>query len=95
MTEFVALRLFAFIAVGALLGFAFLAALRLNVRLYLDSGAAWITILAHALRVLAIVIALTLCAHHGALALIFCVVGFHLMRTVAIDWLTLAPASKP
>lgn len=95
MMESIVVRLFAFVGLGAMLGFAYLAALRLNVRQYLDSGAAWITILTHALRVLAIVAALTFCAKRGALALIFCLVGFHLMRSVAINRLTLAPASKP
>ena len=94
MMESIALRLFAFITLGAMLGSAYLAALRLNVRLYLDSGAAWITLLTHAIRVLAIIAAFASCAHRGALALIFCLVGFHLMRTVTISLVTLAPARK-
>ncbi len=93
MTGSIALQLVVFVTMGALLGFAYLAALGLNVRLY--RGAAWLALLAHAMRVLGIVAAFTLCAHRGALALISSFAGFHLMRTVALNRQTLAPVRKP
>ncbi len=94
MMELVVLQLLAFVTFGALVGFVYFAALALNVRMYLDSGAAWLALLAHALRVLAIVAAFALCAYCGAPALISSVVGFHLMRTVTINRHTPALARK-
>jgi len=84
------MELVAFVSFGAMLGFGYLAVLGLNVRLYLDSGAAWMALVVHATRVLATIAALTLCAHRGALALISTVAGFHVMRTVTISRQTLA-----
>jgi F1F0 ATPase subunit 2 len=94
MIELIVLRLAAFVTLGALLGFSYLTALGLNVRLYLESGTAWLALLVHAVRVLVTVAAFALCAHRGALDLISSVAGFHVMRTVAIHRATLAPARK-
>jgi hypothetical protein len=94
MIESTGLRLFAFVVLGALLGFTYLGALRLNVRLYLGPGVAWIALLTHAMRALAIVATLTFCARRGGLALVSSVAGFHVMRTVTINRMTLAPARK-
>jgi len=90
----IGLRLTAFFTFGAILGYAYLAALALNVRLYLASEAGWTSLAAHVVRVLAIIAAFTLCAHRGAPALISSVAGFYVMRIVTISRQALQFAKK-
>jgi F1F0 ATPase subunit 2 len=95
MMEVVVLRILAFLALGALLASAYLAALGLNVRLYLDSGAAWIALLVHTMRLLAIAAILFLCARQGALPLLSSLVGFQIVRTAAVNQLSPGLERKP
>jgi hypothetical protein len=74
-----------FVTLGALLGFTYFAALGLNVCFYLGHGAGWVAPLVHTMRLLAIAAAFTLCARQGALALLSSVIGFHVIRAVAIN----------
>jgi hypothetical protein len=92
--ESVVLRLVAFVSLGAGLGFSYLAALGFNVHLYLESRAAWIALIAHAMRVLAIAVAFAFFAHRGSLALISSVAGFHAVQTLTINRLTLTPTRE-
>ncbi len=85
MMELVLLRILMFALLGASLGYAYLSALGWNVRLYLGRGAAWIALLLHPIRLLAIGAAFTLFARQGALALLSSVIGFQAMRTAAIN----------
>jgi F1F0 ATPase subunit 2 len=84
MMDVLALQLLVFFTLGALLGYVHLAALGLNVRLYLVGVSRWFALLVHSTRLLAIVAAFTFCAHRSALALISSVAGFQIMRTVAL-----------
>jgi hypothetical protein len=94
MMELIALRLLAFVTLGGLLAFAYLAALDLNVRLYLDRGSGWFALLVHAARGVAIVVAFSLCAHQSAMALLSSFVGFQIMRIVALNQKTLGLESR-
>lgn len=85
MMEFVVAQILAFIALGAVLGFAYLAALGLNVRLYVDAGPGWFALLVHAARLLGVAVAFIACAHQGAPAFLSVVAGFQIMRTVALN----------
>jgi N-ATPase, AtpR subunit len=78
-----------------LMGFAYLAALGLNVRLYLEAEAGWLTLLIHITRLVATGAALTLCARQGALALLSSVAGFQMMKTFTINRRTVQYESKP
>ena len=94
MMELVVLRPAAFVTLGGLLGYAYFAALELNLRLYLVSGAGWLALLIHAMRVLAVTVAFTCCARSGGPALIFSLAGFQLIRTVAVNRQTLVMTRK-
>ena len=94
MIEFVVWRFCAFVTLGGLFGYTYLAALGLNVQMYLGSSPGWHGLLLHALRMTAIIVAFALCAHIGAMALISSVTGFHLIRALAINRQTLRPTSK-
>jgi hypothetical protein len=63
----IALNVTAYGMLGIALGAAYLAALRLNVRLYCDGVWVWKTLLVHLLRIVGIGSAFTVCARHGAL----------------------------
>ncbi len=94
MMALISVRAAAFVTFGAILGFAYLAALELYVRLYLDSGSGWAAPLAHTVRVLTIIAAFTLCAHRGALALVSSVAGFHLVKIATVGRRCLEFAGK-
>jgi F1F0 ATPase subunit 2 len=79
------LRVLPYFALGALIGVAYFSALGWNVRLYTGAGPGWSALLVHLMRLLALGAALTLCARQGASALLSSVVGFELMRKVAIN----------
>ena len=85
MTEAVLLQFLPFAALGALLGFAYLYALGLNVRLYVRDGPGWIAVLVHLVRIPLIGVGFAMCAHLGALPLLSSLIGFQVMRTVAIN----------
>jgi F1F0 ATPase subunit 2 len=78
-------RILAFSALGALLAWAYLAALGLNVRYYLDSGKKWPALLVHIVRSLAMVTILFLFAGQGADALLSSLIGFQIVRTASIN----------
>jgi hypothetical protein len=88
------LRIADFVTVGALLGSAYLAVLGFNARLYVKPAAVWIAVLIHILRIFVIGAAFTFCAYRGAPALISSVAGFHIVRTIVINWQTVAPAKS-
>jgi hypothetical protein len=69
---------------GFALARAHLAALAINVRLYLTPGAAWRPIGLHVVRLAAIVSGFTIAAWFGAPALIAMLAGFTLGRTLAL-----------
>lgn len=85
MKGFLVVQIIAFATFGGLLGFAYLAALGLNVRLYFEAGTGWLALLIHTTRLLATGVALTLCARQGALPLLSSVAGFQIMKTIAIN----------
>jgi hypothetical protein len=80
----IALNVTAYGMLGIALGAAYLAALRLNVRLYCDGVWVWKTLLVHLLRIVGIGSAFTVCARHGALPLLSGFGGFELMRTISL-----------
>jgi len=94
MMGLMAVQITAFATLGALLGFVYLAALGLNVRLYLEAGAGWLALLVHTTRLLATCVALALCARQGALALLSSVAGFQIVKTIAINQRTIQHESK-
>jgi len=94
MTDLVLVRVLPYSVLGALLAVAYFSALGWNVRLYLSDRAAWSAILIHSLRLLAIGAAFTLCARQGALPLLSSLVGFQMMRTLAVDRQTRALEGK-
>lgn len=85
MSDLSVLRVLPYTVLGALLGFAYFAALGWNVRLYAGQGAVWSALLVHLLRLCAIGGAFTLCARQGALPLLSSVVGFQVARTAAVS----------
>jgi F1F0 ATPase subunit 2 len=85
MMDLTFLRLLPYCALGALLGVAYFSALSLNVRLYAGSGPGWSAMLLHLARVLMLGTIFTLCARQGASFLLSSVLGFELMRKVAVS----------
>jgi F1F0 ATPase subunit 2 len=94
MMEAIVLRLLPYCALGALLGVAYFYALGLNVRLYMSSKPSWGAGLLHLARLLLMVAVFTLCARQGASSLLASVVGFELMRKVAVNQQKLALERK-
>jgi hypothetical protein len=84
MMGLVTLRLVVFLTLGTLLGYAYLALLNLNVRLYVVDGWGWFALVIHFMRVIMVVVAFAFCALRSAPALISSVIGFQITRTVAI-----------
>ncbi len=85
MMDLLVLRILPFAALGAFLAVAYLSALGLNVRLYLDHTPGWVPALFHLTRLLTVAATLALCARAGAFALLSSVIGFQLTRTVGIN----------
>ena len=85
MMDLAFLRVLPYCVLGALLGIAYFAALALNVRLYTGSGPGWSAMLLHLARLILIAAVFTLCARRGAPSLLSSVVGFELMRKVAVN----------
>lgn len=70
-------------ALGALLAWAYCAALWWNVRAYLgDAG--WQALLFHLLRIAAVVLVFTLCVRRGAMPLLASFAGFLAARTAFV-----------
>ncbi len=59
------------------------------------SGPGWSALLLHLARLLVIGAVFTLCARQGASSLLSSVVGFELMRTIAVNQQRLALERKP
>ena len=95
MMELVVMRIVAFVTLGAVFGFAYLAALGLNVHIYLGSGSGWVALLVQAVRWLVIGGAFALCARQGALPLVSNMIGFQISRTFAISRWTRELEDKP
>ena len=70
---------------GVLLGVAYFSALGLNVRLYAGSGHGWSATLLHLARLLLIGAVFTFCARQGASSLLSSVLGFEVIRKVAVN----------
>lgn len=85
MRDLTFLRVLPYCALGVLLGVAYLYALALNVRLYVGSGRGWSAPFLHLTRLLVIAAVFTLCARRGASSLLSSMVGFELIRTVAVN----------
>jgi F1F0 ATPase subunit 2 len=94
MMDLIFLRILPYCALGASLGVAYFSALALNVRLYTGSGPGWSATLLHLARLLVIGAVFTLCARRGASSLLSSVVGFELMRKVAVNQQRLALGGK-
>jgi len=90
MIELNFLRVASYCALGALLGAVHFSMLSLNVRLYAGSGPGFSAALLHLARLLLTATVLTLCARQGASPLLSSVVGFELVRKIAINQATLA-----
>ncbi|MBV8056807.1 MAG: hypothetical protein JO071_16385 [Deltaproteobacteria bacterium] len=84
MSASIPLNVTAYGMLGIALGAAYLAALRLNVRLYCDGVSVWKTLLVHLLRIVSVGSVFTVCARHGALPLLSGFGGFVVMRTVSL-----------
>lgn len=74
-----------YLVLGGVLAVAYISALGWNVRLYLDHGAGRGAMLFHVMRLLVIGAAFTICARRSALPLLSSLVGFQIMRTVAVN----------
>lgn len=72
------------LAGGFALARAHLAALAVNVRLYLSPGATWQPICLHLARLAAVVVSFTIAATFGAPALIATLAGFTLGRALTL-----------
>lgn len=90
MIPVVLLRIASYVALGALVGAAYFAALGWNVRLYADHGAGWKALLLHLARLALAVAALTLCARQGAAPLLASFAGFLAIRTISVNRYSLA-----
>lgn len=74
------------VALGLAVGFAYLAVLRINVRLYITEGAGWRPLLLHAARIIAVAILFWALATHGGVPLLGGFLGFLAARFVAGRW---------
>jgi hypothetical protein len=73
-------------ALGLAAGLAYLAVLRVNVRLYVSGGAAWRPILLHTVRIAGAVLVFWALATQGAGALLGGFAGFLAARLIARQW---------
>lgn len=71
---------------GLVVGFAYLAALRINVRLYMTGGAGWRPLLLHATRIIAVAVLFWALATQGGVPLLGGFLGFLAARFVAGRW---------
>lgn len=78
------LRVIIFLALGAVLGVAYLCALKWNVRLYCDRSRMALACALHALRLLGAAALLVLAARTGAAPLLAALAGFQLARIFVI-----------
>ena len=85
MIELIVLRIVPFTVLGTLIGAAYFAALRWNVRLYADNGAGLSALLLHLGRLIVAVAAFTLCARQGAAPLLVSFGGFLAARTISVN----------
>lgn len=74
------------LAGGFVLALLHLAALAVNVRLYLTPGTAWRPIAVHVLRLAVVASSFAIAASFGAPTLIACLVGFSLGRAQVLGW---------
>jgi len=95
MIEVIVLRIVPYAILGALIGAAYFAALGWNVRLYVDNGAGWKSLLLHLSRLAAAVAAFTFCARQGAAPLLASFAGFLALRTISINRYRLAFEKNP
>ena len=77
-------KLMIFLALGALLGVAYLGALQWNVRLYCRGSSASLALMIHALRWLGAAAILVAMARAGAVPLLSAAAGFHCVRIFAL-----------
>jgi F1F0 ATPase subunit 2 len=77
-------KLMIFLALGALLGAAYLGALQWNVRLYCRGSGAPLALMIHALRLLGSAAVFVAIAQAGAAPLLSAAAGFHCMRIFAL-----------
>jgi hypothetical protein len=77
-------KLMIFVALGALLGVAYLGALQWNVRLYCRGSGTQLALTIHALRLLGAAAALVAMAQAGAAPLLSAAAGFHCFRIFAL-----------
>jgi len=73
-------------ALGLAVGFAYLAALRINVRLYVAANARWRPLLLHAARMVAVASMFLALATQGAGPLLGGFLGFLAARLIARPW---------
>ncbi len=89
MSPLVQALLFGF--AGLALGAVFFAALLWNVRAYVRGGIGLVPILVHVARLVLAGAVFWWVAHHGALALLSCAVGFVLARVITSQLVRRAP----
>jgi len=91
----VGLRIVPYAAIGALIGAAYFAALRWNVRLYVGHRARWKTLPLHLSRLGVAVAAFTLCARQGATPLLASFAGFLAVRMISVNRYGLVAEKNP
>jgi F1F0 ATPase subunit 2 len=80
------LAVVSYAVVGLATGLAYFAALRVNVRLYLDGDARWRPVILHGVRIAAAVALFWLLATQGAAPLVAGLAGFVTARFIARRW---------
>jgi F1F0 ATPase subunit 2 len=90
MIGVVIVRMAVYVALGALIGMVYFAALAWNVRLYTGHGAGRNALLLHLARFAVAVAAFTLCARQGAAPMLASFGGFLAIRTIAVNHYRLA-----
>lgn len=80
------LTVISYAVVGLAAGFAYFAALRINVRLYLDGSAPWRPLILHGIRIAAAVALFWVLATQGAASVLAGLVGFLTARFIAQRW---------
>ena len=95
MIGVVVLRIAPYVALGAIIGTAYFAALGWNVRLYAGHGAGWKALLLHLSRLGIAIVAFMFCAGRGAAPLLASFAGFLAIRTISVNRCGLALERNP
>jgi F1F0 ATPase subunit 2 len=86
VSEALVLTVVSYAVVGLAAGLAYFAALRVNVRLYVDGSARWRPMILHGVRIAAAVALFWVLATRGAAPLMAGLVGFVTARFIARQW---------